>query len=122
MAIPFNITTPISSIVTLLVGCFTITLALSLSSFLIMHEIQLKRIFLLSLLAYLLTPVISSLITLPMAIYYILPIAVWVILSEILLKKVNMKTRAIIATLGYVIFLIFIYIGLWSFVYSMIPF
>ena len=122
--IPFDIAFPVASITALIVESALITLAIALADFAISHGIELKRILMMSGLAYLLVPIVGSLLGsyLPALTIYLLPLLVWVILGEIFLKELDFRKKAIVAGLGYIIFLIFGIIQLPGIIISLLAF
>jgi len=121
MLIPFDITAPVSSTISLLIECVVITISLSLANLLVEHGIEIKRIIPMALIAYFVTPIIGSLIapSIPI-ISYLLPLVIWVILGEIILTDIEVKKKALIAALGYAIFFVLTYINLQGLIFSLI--
>ncbi|MCD6092849.1 MAG: hypothetical protein J7J38_02415 [Candidatus Aenigmarchaeota archaeon] len=121
MLIPFDITAPVSSTISLLVECVVITISLSLANLLVEHGIEIKRIIPMALIAYFVTPIVGSLIapSIPI-ISYLLPLVIWVILGEFILTDIEVKKKALIAALGYAIFFVLTYINLQGLIFSLI--
>jgi len=121
MLIPFDITAPVSSTISLLIECIVITISLSLANLLVEHGIEIKRIIPMALIAYFVTPIVGSLIapSIPI-ISYLLPLVIWVILGEIILTDIEVKKKALIAALGYAIFFVLTYINLQGLIFSLI--
>jgi len=123
MLFPFDLTNPVSSLISLVVETVIIVIAISLANIIITHGIDIKRIFVMALLAYLLTPIVGYfLVSFLPAIPYLLPLIVWIVLGEIILKDIDFKKKAIVAAIGYVIFIILSFIGFSGIIRSLIGF
>ena len=123
MLFPFDLTNPVSSLISLVVETVIIVMAISLANVIITHGINIKRIFVMALLAYLLTPIVGYfLVSFLPAIPYLLPLIVWIVLGELILKDIDFKKKAIVAAIGYVIFIILSFIGFSGIIHSLIGF
>jgi len=123
MLFPFDLTNPVSSLISLVVETVIIVMAISLANVIITHGINIKRIFVMALLAYLLTPIVGYfLVSFLPAIPYLLPLIVWIVLGELILKDIDFKKKAIVAAIGYVIFIILGFIGLSGIIHSLVGF
>jgi len=94
-----------------LIELFVIFLAIYLASKLLQVAIGIGRLFLMAILSYFLTPMISQFfqfIILP----YVTPLIVWIVLSELLLTSADPKTRALLAVVAYAIYACFIFTGI----------
>ena len=122
--IPFDLAQPVASTVNILVQTAVTIIAIMIADAVIEHGVELKNIAILAFVSYFVTPIVGYFLAgiLP-AITLILPVIVWVILSELLLKGVSSaKNRAIIAILGYAIFLILQMVGVAALLFSVIQF
>jgi hypothetical protein len=72
-----------------------------------------------ALLAYFLTPLISGMINI-VTVPFVLPLIIWIILGEIMLKDIEIKKKAMVAIVAYVIFLLMTFLGLQNLVISIL--
>jgi len=115
----FSFAYPVSSVVSLLIETFLVAAAISLSSAVIAHRIEFKRIIIMAVLAYFLTPLICGMINV-VAIPFVMPLLIWIVLGEVMLKDIDVKKKAMVAILAYVIFLAATLLGLQSAVISLL--
>lgn len=104
---PFDLAFPVSSIITELINCLLVVFAVILADYVISHGIEFKRILILSIVGYFFAPIFGYFVSpyLPIYIPYLLPIIFWAIAGEIILRDYDRKHRAMVAVLGYIIFL-----------------
>ena len=103
--IPFTLS--IGGAVGLLVNVIIIFIAIVIADKVIAHEIEAKKSLIMAFVAYLIVPlilgaIISAGLSIPYIIY-IIPLVVWVALSELLLKA-EMKKKLIVAVVAFIIF------------------
>ena len=127
----FDLTYPISSIIALFVESSFISLSVYIADFIIAHGIEAARIRIMSIVANVLVPVVFSLLLemFPILLFqrdyssiigYVLPVIVWIVLGELFLRDLDFKKKAMIAVLGYGLFLFFNAIHLQAIIHSVI--
>lgn len=106
---PFDLISIFAFIVQLLI----IWIVILLSERLVAARVGAKRAFALAFLAYFIPPLLFTFvnIAIPFA-YLIIPLVVWIILSELLLRDSSFGGRIKIAVVAFVIYLILQFIGL----------
>lgn len=124
-SLPFTVHFPVSNFSSLLIQSILITIAITVSDYVIAHGISNRKILFMSLLSYMLTPALTSLVKiyfplLPSILYYIIPLAIWALLGKIYINKLEPLKRVAITLLGYGIFLLLNYIGLQSIISSIL--
>lgn len=112
--IPFDMSFPVSSMVFLAVDCLLVMVAIIVSDMIISHGIEIKKVVIMSLIAYIFAPIFGSLLSPYIAIQipYLLPLLFWIIVGEFLLNDLELKKRALVAALGFIIYLLMTYIGI----------
>ena len=96
----------IGSVIGFFVNVIIIFLVIVLADEVIAHNFEIKKTFLMSVIAYLLIPV--ALIFLPFYIpfgFYLIPLIVWVLLSELLLVGERSK-KAIVGIIAFVVYIL----------------
>ncbi len=114
----------VGGIISLLINVIITAIAIMIADKVITHEIEAKHSLIMAFIAYFLLPLgLSYLITfVPVvsAIAFILPLVVWIILGEILLKA-DSKQKAIVAVIAYAVNLLLLgYVT--GFIRALIPF
>lgn len=106
------IPTTIGGVIALLVQILIIWIVVVLADKVIAHQIHAKRALILAVLAYFVSPLILGLaaISIPFA-GIIVPLVVWIILGEILLRGVSVGGKLKVAALAFVIYLILNFAG-----------
>ena len=101
------------SIFAFIVQLLIIWIVVLLSARLVSSSVGAKRAFVLAFLAYFIPPLLFTFlnIAIPFA-YFIIPLIVWIILSELLLRDNSFGARIKIAVVAFVIYLILQFIGL----------
>jgi len=126
----FGIPIPLSigGAIGLLVNVIIIFLVIVLSDEIVAHNFEIKRSFLMSILAYFVVPIILSVILsflpqMPFGIFgiYIIPLIVWIILGEILLEAEMLK-KAVVAIIAFAAYTILTYIGVPAMIAGLIGF
>lgn len=121
----FDISLPLSSILVILAESTAIYYAVMLADAIIAHRLESGRVRAMSILSYIVSPVLISLITEMFPIFLFktdyaeilslaAPLAVWMILGEFFLKGLEAWKKLFIAVLGYAIFLLFNFTGILS--------
>lgn len=114
----------LGGIVATLINVLIIFLALVIADKVIAHNINVKRLLIMALIAFFLTPIVGSLIAGYIAIPYlglILPLIVWVILGELLIKEADMKTKLKVVVVAFVVYT-FLSLYLTPAIVSLLPF
>jgi uncharacterized protein YqgC (DUF456 family) len=80
-----------------------------------------RKILFMSILSYMLTPALASLVKiyypwLPSALFLLIPLVIWSLLSKSIVKKLNTPKRVAITLLGYCLFLLFNFIGIQNYI------
>ena len=109
-----------------LVKAFVAFIAIVVADKIIAHEINIKHSLIIAIVSLFLIPIVGNLITqfisLPMLVFnYILPLVVWIILGEILLKS-DMKTKLKVIVIAFVVYAILEYVGVPFIIAGLIPF
>lgn len=121
--LPFDFQFPLSGIVSLIINWAVITISLVLANYAISHQIDIKKIPIMGIVAYVLSPIFTSILNpfVPLEVSYILPLILWIILGEFMLKEeMDLKKRALIAVLGYIIFISLSYLNIQMFLAMML--
>ncbi len=105
-AVPLSV----GGIIALLLNALVAFIALVIADKIIAHSINVKKLFIIALVALFLTPIVGAvvleLIALPVLVSaYILPLLVWIILGEVLLSS-DMGTKAKVAVIGFVVYIV----------------
>ncbi|MHA1794794.1 MAG: hypothetical protein ACTSUK_01680 [Promethearchaeota archaeon] len=119
----FGIPIPLSigGAIGLLVNVIIIFLVIVLSDEIVAHNFEIKRSFLMSILAYFVVPIILLFLPeIPFGIY-IIPLIVWIILGEILLEAEMLK-KAVVAIIAFAAYTILTYIGVPAMIAGLIGF
>ena len=106
----------------MLINVVIITVILSLADKFLAHEMSLRNSLIMALIAYLVVPVILSFANISFAFAsYIIPLVVWIILGEILLKG-GRKGRLMAAAVAFIAYLVLTFAGVPFLIASLIPF
>ena len=114
----------LGGIIATLVNVLIIFLALVIADKVIAHNVNVKRLLIMALIAFFLAPIIGSLIAGYVAIPYIgliLPLIVWIILGELLIKEADMKTKLKVVVVAFVVYT-FLSLYLTPVIISLLPF
>ena len=114
----------LGGIIATLVNVLIIFLALVIADKVIAHNVNVKRLLIMALIAFFLAPIIGSLIAGYVAIPYIgliLPLIVWIILGELLIKEADMKTKLKVVVVAFVVYT-FLSLCLTPVIISLLPF
>ena len=114
----------LGGIIATLVNVLIIFLALVIADKVIAHNVNVKRLLIMALIAFFLAPIIGSLIAGYVAIPYIgliLPLIVWIILGELLIKEADMKTQLKVVVVAFVVYT-FLSLCLTPVIISLLPF
>jgi hypothetical protein len=99
----------LGSIVTIFLESIIAFAALVISNKVIAHELDAKRLLIMSLVALFVTPIVGQFIfgalSIPFIGSYLLPLLVWIVLGEVLLKA-DMRTKLKVAAVGYFAYLL----------------
>lgn len=113
----------VSNIASFFIQWIIILFILVFSDAIIAHSIEFKKLLIISILSYLAIPLIVRFSPIHfMYDFIILPLVAWIIISEILLREATIKQKAMIASLGYIIYLILLQINLPYLIYSLLGF
>lgn len=122
----FGIPLSISGIAGLLISAIITAASIIAADKIIAHNVQTKHAIIMALLAYFVTPLLLTGLALAginlgatLAVY-IIPLIVWIALGEILLDA-DVKTKAIVAIIAFVIYMILSFIGVPAMIYKAIP-
>jgi hypothetical protein len=120
-AVPLSI----GGIISLLISSVIAFVGLVIADKVIAHGIEAKKLFFMALIALFVTPIIGSLIFSMLALpgfvgAYLLPIAIWIILGEVMLSA-GMKTKLTVAAVGYILYVI-LSIFVAPYIVGLIPF
>lgn len=117
----------IGGAIALLIEVAIISIVIVLLDYVIAHEIDVKDAFIIGLGAYFITPL--AVIALGLANYfdplvagYVIPLIVWLALSEVLLKGHNPKKKAMVAVAAFVVYTVLNFVGVPMIIAGMIPF
>ena len=110
----------VGGVVVLLVDSVIAFLALVIADKMIAHNVNPKRLFIISIVSLFLTPIVAGVLpTLPgLVSAYLLPLIVWLVLGELLIKEADMKTKlkvVVVAFIAYIILSIFLAPVIFSF-------
>ncbi len=112
--------------VALLLNSVIALIALVIADKVIAHNVDVKHLFIMSIVALFVTPIIGGLvlgyIAIPVVVSaYLLPLAVWIALGEVLIKESDMKTKLKVVVVGFIAYII-LSLFLAPYVFSLIPF
>lgn len=114
----------LGGIIATLVNVLIIFLALVIADKVIAHNVNMKRLLIMALIAFFLVPILGSLIagfaTIPF-IGLILPLVVWIILGELLIREADMKTKLKVVVVAFVVYT-FLSMYLTPVIISLMPF
>ena len=101
----------VGGIIALLVNALVAFVALVIADKVIAHSIDAKRLLIMSIVALFITPIVGALVlgyvSIPIVVSsYLLPLVVWIILGEILIKETGMKAKLKLIVVAFVVYLI----------------
>lgn len=114
----------VGGIIATLVNVLIIFVALVIADKVIAHSVDVKRLLVMALIAFFLAPIVGSLIASYIAIPYlglILPLVIWIILGELLIKEADMKTKLKVVVVAFVVYT-FLSLYLTPVIISLLPF
>ena len=121
-AIPLSV----GGIVALLVNALIVFVALVIADKIIAHSIDAKRLLIMSIISLFLAPIVgillASYVPLPgMVSAYAVPLLVWIILGELLIKEADFRTKLKVIVVG---FLAYILLSIFAapLIFSLLPF
>jgi hypothetical protein len=125
---PFGVFLSVGGIIGLFINAVVTSIAIVIADKVIAHNIEFKHAFIMAIAAFFITPMfITGLmlagfyIDLSLSLY-VLPLLVWIILSELLLQS-EVKTKLYVALFAFVVFLVLRdVVGLPAMLYSVIGF
>lgn len=121
--VAFPIPLTVGGILGILVQALLAFVVILIVDALMTRELQVKRVLIMALVALFAVPLIISNIGLSLPWYmiaYILPLIVWIILSEILLKG-DLKTKFLIAVVAFAVFIAVDFIGVAGMIQGLLP-
>ncbi|MFH0948982.1 MAG: hypothetical protein V1802_00670 [Candidatus Aenigmatarchaeota archaeon] len=123
---PFGIPLSVGYYIGLLVDALIVFVVLIIADKLVAHNFEIKRTLILAIVALFLTPIITSFIgtaiTLPSFVFiYILPLIVWIVLGEILLKEAGIMAKLKVIVIAFVVWTILNYAGIPGMLMAMLP-
>ena len=106
-AIPLSV----GSVVVLLVNSLIAFIALFIADKVIAHNVAVKRLFIMSIVGLFLTPIVAAVvlssIVLPgLVSAYVLPLLVWIVLGEILIKEADIKTKLKVVVVAFAVYIL----------------
>lgn len=112
----------IGGIIGLLVNVVIITIILAIADKLIAHEMSIKNSFIMALIAYLVVPIVLAFANITFAFSnYVIPLVVWIILGEVLLKG-DRKGKLIAAAVAFIIYLVLMLVGVTGIIAGLLSF
>ncbi|MFH1421053.1 MAG: hypothetical protein ABIG30_03790 [Candidatus Aenigmatarchaeota archaeon] len=116
----------IGGAISLAITAILMIIAIVIADYIISHNTNIKHSAIMAFGAYFLTPLIISAIGLAgyfdrLVALYVIPLVVWIILGELLLKA-DAKKKAVIAIIAFAIYAVMNYFGVPFMIASMIPF
>ena len=111
-----NIPLTIGGVVALLVQVVIISIVIMILDYVVSHEVEVKYAFIIGLGAYFITPLIVVGLSLanyfdPLVAAYVIPLAVWLILSEAFLQTTS-TNKAIVAVAAFAVYAVLNFFGL----------
>jgi len=106
-------------VVSTLLSALVAWIAIMISNKVIAHNVDAKRGLVMSIIALFIVPIIGAFIALPIPFFgaYILPLIVWIILGEVLLRGEGATTKlkvVIVAFVVYILLSIFVAPYIWT--------
>jgi hypothetical protein len=112
----------LGGVIGLLINVVIITIVLAVADKVLAHEMSLKKSFIMALVAYLVVPIILSAAEISFEFSgYIIPLVVWVVLGQFLLKGGH-KKKLIAAAVAFIVWIILFAIGVPGMLASLISF
>ena len=116
----------VGGVITLLVNSVIAFIALVIADKLIAHNVDPKRLFIISIVSLFLTPIVAGIVlsyaALPSLVAaYLLPLIVWLVLGELLIKEADMKTKLKVVVVAFVVYIV-LSIFLAPVIFSVLPF
>jgi hypothetical protein len=124
----FGIPLTIGGIIGLLIDAIIVTIVIIISDKIIAHGIEAKHAFIMAFASYFLAIILmlglafANIVLPSLLAVYIIPLLVWVVLGELLLKSADRKKRLEVAVVAFVIYTILTFVGVPAMLYSFIPF
>ncbi len=121
-----NIPLTIGGAIALLIQVVIISAVIMILDYVVAHEVEVKYAFLIGLGAYFITPLVVVGLSLanyfdPLVAAYVIPLAVWLGLSEAFLQT-TAKNKAIVAIAAFTVYVLLNYFGVPFIIVSLIPF
>ena len=115
----------VGGVIALLLNSVIAFIALVIADKVIAHNVDVKHLFIMSIVALFVTPIIGGLVLGYLAIptvvsSYLLPLVVWIALGEVLIKEADMKTKLKVVIVGFIAYIV-LSIFLAPYVFSLIP-
>ncbi len=116
----------VGGVIALLLNSIVALIALVIADKVIAHNVDVKHLFIMSIVALFVTPIIGGVVLGYVAVpavvsAYLLPLVVWIALGEVLIKEADMKTKLKVVVVGFIAYII-LSILLAPYVFSLIPF
>lgn len=112
----------LGGVIGLLINVVIITIVLAVADKVLAHEMSLKKSFIMALVAYMVVPIILSAAEISFEFSgYIIPLVVWVVLGQFLLKGGH-KKKLIAAAVAFIVWIILFAIGVPGMLASLISF
>ena len=116
----------IGGIIGTLINAVVVWIILIIANKLIAHNLGAKRAFVLAFVALFITPIVASYIAIAVALpglvaIYVIPLIVWILLGEALLKGGTFKQKLEVIVIAFVVYIILTFIGVQGMIASMIP-
>lgn len=114
----------VGGIVADIVSMLIIFAALVIADKIIAHSVDAKRLLIMSVIAFFVAPIVGSLIAGYIAIPfigYILPLIVWIILGELLIKEADMKTKLKVIIVAFIVYIL-LSMFVAPYIFTMLPF
>ena len=101
----------VGGMIALLVNALVAFVALVIADKVIAHSIDAKRLLIMSIVALFVTPIVGALVlgyvAIPIVVSsYLLPLVVWIILGEILIKEAGMKAKLKVIVVAFIVYLV----------------
>jgi len=117
----------LSLVIDILIRTLVAFIALVIVDAILTKELSAKRTFAMAFLALFIVPIAASFIALPSILgsglvsLIILPLIVWIILGEVMLKA-EWKTKLKVAVIAFIVYLVLIFVNLGSYLRAILPF
>ncbi|MBI3190270.1 hypothetical protein HYZ41_01050 [archaeon] len=112
----------LGGIIGLLINVVIITIVLALADKFLAHEMSFKKSFIMAIIAYLAVPIILAASGISFEFSgYIIPLIIWIVLGQFLLKGGH-KKKLIAAAVAFIVWIILMFAGVPGILATMIPF